>query len=65
MRTHGRYPYSAIAHRPDWDWRHGTRLAVHFDMNLEACRFAEGLCVQPANPLPDSDVVIHRDMRHG
>ncbi len=57
MQTHGRYPYSAIARRPVWDWPNGTRLAVHIDVNLEAFPFAEGLGVPLANPLPEPDVL--------
>ncbi|NKC30513.1 polysaccharide deacetylase family protein [Falsiroseomonas selenitidurans] len=56
MRSHGRYGFSAIAHRPAWDWPNGTRLAVHVCVNLEAFPFAEGLGIPLVNPLPEPDV---------
>jgi allantoinase len=56
VRTHGRYTYSAIAHRPAWDWPNGARLAVFVAVNLEAFPFAEGLGIPLASPLPEPDV---------
>lgn len=56
MRDHGRYPYSAIAHRPAWDWPGGKRLAVFIAVNLEAFPFAEGMGIPLVNPLPEPDV---------
>jgi peptidoglycan/xylan/chitin deacetylase (PgdA/CDA1 family) len=56
MRTHGRYPYSAIARRPAWDWPGGARLAVFVAVNLEAFPFAEGMGIPLVNPLPEPDV---------
>lgn len=56
MRDHGRYPYSAIAHRPAWDWPGGKRLAVFIAVNLEAFPFAEGMSIPLVNPLPEPDV---------
>lgn len=56
MRDHGRYPYSAIAQRPAWDWPGGRRLAVFIAVNLEAFPFAEGMGIPLVNPLPEPDV---------
>ena len=42
-RSHGRYPYSAIAERPAYDWPDGKRLAVYVGLNLEWFSFGEGL----------------------
>jgi hypothetical protein len=56
MRDHGRYAYSAIPHRPVWDWPGGRRLAVFVAVNLEAFPFAEGMGIPLVNPLPEPDV---------
>jgi peptidoglycan/xylan/chitin deacetylase (PgdA/CDA1 family) len=56
VRTHGRYPHSAIAHRRAWSWPNGARLAVFVAVNLEAFPFAEGLGIPLVNPLPEPDV---------
>ncbi len=38
LETHGRYDYSAISERPDYDWPDGKRLAVYIAVNVEAFR---------------------------
>ncbi|WP_143277432.1 polysaccharide deacetylase family protein [Bordetella genomosp. 9] len=43
LKTHGRYDYSAIAHRPDYSFPDGKRLAVHLSLNVEHFAFGEGL----------------------
>ena len=55
LRTHGRYAYSAIKHRPVYDWPNGMRLAVYIGLNLEHFAFGEGLGAElcPAGPQPD------------
>jgi peptidoglycan/xylan/chitin deacetylase (PgdA/CDA1 family) len=52
---HGRYAYSSIAARPDFDWPGGRRLAVYLGMNLECFAFGEGLGAElaPGGPQPD------------
>ncbi|MDX8347331.1 polysaccharide deacetylase family protein [Cognatiyoonia sp. IB215446] len=52
---HGRYAYSAITDRPDFDWPDGRRLAVYLGMNLECFAFGEGLGAElaPGGPQPD------------
>lgn len=55
LRQHGRYPYSAIVDRPDYDWPGGRRLAVYIGLNLEHFAFGEGLGgeLAPGGPQPD------------
>ena len=55
LRDHGRYPYSPITERPDFDWPDGRRLAVYIGMNLECFSFGEGLGAElaPGGPQPD------------
>jgi len=43
LKSHGRYDYSAISRRPDYNWPDGKRLAVHFSLNVEHFAFGEGL----------------------
>jgi len=43
LKTHHRYDYSAIAHRPDYSFPEGRRLAVHFCLNVEHFSFGEGV----------------------
>jgi peptidoglycan/xylan/chitin deacetylase (PgdA/CDA1 family) len=55
LPTHGRYQYSAIKHRPVYDWPNGKRLAVYVALNLEHFAFGEGLGAElcPGGPPPD------------
>ncbi|MEL6207945.1 MAG: polysaccharide deacetylase family protein [Pseudomonadota bacterium] len=55
LAGHDRYPFSAIAHRPVFDWPGGRRLAVYLGMNLECFAFGEGLGAElaPGGPQPD------------
>ena len=55
LPSHGRYEYSAITQRPDFDWPDGKRLAVYVGLNLEHFAFAEGLGgeLAPGGPQPD------------
>lgn len=56
LGSHGRYNYSAITSRPDYNWPDGKRLAVYIGLNLEHFSFGEGLGAQlvPSNGLePD------------
>ena len=55
LPTHGRYDYSAIRHRPVYDWPNGKRLAVYVAINLEHFAFGEGLGAElaPGGPQPD------------
>ena len=55
LTSHGRYEYSAIIDRPDYDWPNGKRLAVYIGLNLEHFAFGEGLGgeLAPGGPQPD------------
>ncbi len=52
LKSHGRYDYSAILKRPDYEWPNGTRLAVHLSLNIEHFAFGEGLGNDLAGPSP-------------
>jgi len=55
LKTHGRYPYSAITRRPDYSWPGKKRLAVYIGFNLEHFDFGAGLgaALGPKSPEPD------------
>jgi len=55
LKSHGRYPYSAITRRPDFSWPGGKRLAVYLGFNLEHFEFGSGLgaALGPRGPEPD------------
>lgn len=55
LPSHGRYDYSPITGREDFDWPGGKRLAVYFGLNLEHFAFGEGLGAElaPGGPQPD------------
>jgi peptidoglycan/xylan/chitin deacetylase (PgdA/CDA1 family) len=57
LRTHGRYPYSAIVDRPAIRWPEGRRLAVYVALNLEHYAFGEGLVEALVPGIPDPDVL--------
>ena len=52
---HGRYNYSPIKGRADYDWPGGARLAVYIGLNLVHFAFGEGLGAElaPGGPQPD------------
>jgi peptidoglycan/xylan/chitin deacetylase (PgdA/CDA1 family) len=43
LKGHDRFAYSALPHRPVYDWPEGRRLAVYIGLNLEHFSFGEGL----------------------
>jgi allantoinase len=55
LKSHGRYPYSAITRRPDYHWPGKKRLAVYLGFNLEHFEFGSGLgaALGPKSPEPD------------
>lgn len=57
LPTHGRYAYSAITDRADFDWPDGKRLAVYLGVNLEHFAFGEGKGAQIGNAEPAPDVL--------
>jgi hypothetical protein len=56
IRQHGRYDYSPITERPDYDWPDGKRLAFYIGLNIEHFSFGEGLGHTPTNPGVQPDV---------
>ena len=56
LKKHGRYDYSPIIERPDYDWPEGKRLAVYIGLNIEHFSFGEGLGHTPTNPGVQPDV---------
>ncbi len=56
LKKHGRYNYSPITERADYDWPEGKRLAVYFALNIEHFSFGEGLGHTPTNPGTQPDV---------
>jgi allantoinase len=55
LKSHGRYGYSAITRRKDYDWPGGKRLAVYLGFNIEHFEFGAGLgaALGPKSPEPD------------
>ena len=55
LKSHGRYPYSAITRRPDFSWPRSRRLAVYVGFHLEQFDFGAGLgaTLGAKNPEPD------------
>ena len=47
LPTHGRYRYSAIEKRPNYDWPEGKRLAFYIGLNVEHFAFMSGLGSDP------------------
>src|SRR5690348_5827803 len=47
LPTHGRYRYSAIETRPDYDWPDGKRLAFYIGLNVEHFAFMAGIGSDP------------------
>ena len=46
LRPNGRYDYSPIIARPDYNWPGGAKLAVYIALNLEHFSFGDGLGAQ-------------------
>ena len=42
LKTHGRYNYSSLPSRAQYEWPNGTKLAVYVAMNIEAFSYGEG-----------------------
>ena len=56
LKQHGRYDYSPIVERKNYDWPGGKRLAVYLGLNIEHFSFGEGLGHTPTNPGTQPDV---------
>jgi len=48
LKHHGRFPYSAISERQDFNWPGDKKLAVYVALNLEHFSYGEGLGAQLA-----------------
>ena len=59
IRQHGRYKYSPITERPDYDWPGGKRLAFFIGLNVEHFSFGEGLGHTTTAPGREPDVRNH------
>jgi allantoinase len=57
LPSHGRYDYSPITQRPDFDWPGGKRLAIYLGVNHEHFAFGEGKGAQIGNAEPSPDVL--------
>jgi allantoinase len=55
LADHGRYGWSPIHTRPDYDWPGGRRLAFDFATNIEIFAFGTGLGDAPAAVTPPPD----------
>ncbi len=56
IKHHGRFGYSPITERKDYDWPDGKRLALYIGLNIEHFSFGEGLGHTPTNPGTQPDV---------
>ncbi len=58
----GRFPYSGLRTRPDFDWPDGKRLAVYVTVNLEHFVFGEGgVNLDRSTPTPNHRGYLWRD----
>lgn len=65
LADHGRFAYSAITDRPDYDWPGGKRLAVYIALNLEHFAFGEGLGGQLVPGVSQPDVLNYAWREYG
>ena len=65
LADHGRFDYSAVNRRPNYEWPNGTRLAVYIGFNLEHFAFGEGLGAQLAPAAAGVDVLNHAWREYG
>jgi len=63
LPSHGRYEYSAISARKNYDWPDGKRLAVYVALNIEHFAFGTGLghAISTELPQPDPRTYAWRD----
>ena len=63
LENHGRYDFSAISNRPDYDWPDGKRLAVYIAVNVEAFRYGrgKGAAIAPPDQANSHSVYSWRD----
>ena len=55
LRQHGRYDYSPVSRRADFDWPEGRRVAIYLGVNYEVFSFGDGLgaTLAPSQTEPD------------
>ena len=63
IRTHGRYAYSSIVSRPDYNWPEGARLAVYVALNIEQFSYGEGrgAAIAPPDQAQSHSIYSWRD----
>ncbi|MGI9334749.1 MAG: polysaccharide deacetylase family protein [Gammaproteobacteria bacterium] len=63
LRTHGRYAYSNITKRSDYQWPGGNRLAVYVAINIEQFAYGEGkgAAIAPPDQANSHSVYSWRD----
>lgn len=63
LRGHGRYDYSPIGERADYDWPDGRRLAVYVALNVEVFSFGEGkgAAIAPPDQATGHNIYSWRD----
>ena len=63
LKSHERYEYSALPHRPDYSFPDGKRLAVYLALNVEHFAFGEGTGNDygPPGPQPNTRSYAWRD----
>ena len=63
IRTHGRYAYSSIVSRPDYNWPNGARLAVYVALNIEQFSYGEGkgAAIAPPDQAQSHSIYSWRD----
>jgi peptidoglycan/xylan/chitin deacetylase (PgdA/CDA1 family) len=59
LKSHGRFPNSAITRRPDYSWPGRKRLAVYIGFNVEHFDFGAGLGAALGPKSPEPDVLNH------
>ncbi len=63
VQTHGRYDYSPIVGRGDYDWPEGKRLAVYIAINIEQFSYGEGkgAAIAPPDQATSHSIYSWRD----
>ena len=63
VQTHGRYDYSSIVSRGDYDWPESKRLAVYIAINIEQFSYGEGkgAAIAPPDQATSHSIYSWRD----
>lgn len=65
VASHGRFGYSAITKRPQYEWPNGARLAVYLGFNIEHFAFGEGMGAKIGPAMPEPDVLNYSWREYG